>query len=317
MAVTMGDYAMSSSDPYEKAVVKRFIQTSDWLEVVPFKKISGSTLTYRVEEVAPGVSWRDVNEPYPESTGVIAPRTEQLMIVGGDVFIDAFIKRTQRTGGDAFDIEGQQYDMKARALAREVERAALEGDPLVDPSEMMGLRARLTGGQVISAGTNGATLTLAMLDSLIDAVSGDLGPIHLWMNKTNRRKVTNLVNAIGGSVNVTYTGGGRGDINKMVASYQGIPIHVVEDSYDFSTILGFDETTGSSSITSSIYATALSEDMGVHMIYNGDGPMVDVRRVGETLLSAAPGQVGRIEFYPGMVIKHPKAAGRLRGVLAG
>src|SRR5689334_17989926 len=232
MALTLGDAAMQSSDPYVKGVVKRFMQTSDWLKLVPFPKISGATYTYRIEEVAPGVSWRDVNEPYPESTGVIAPRTETLMIVGGDVFVDNFIQRTQRQGGDGIDIVAHQYDMKSRSLAREVERAAFEGDPLVDPSEMMGLRARLTGGQVISAGTNGATLTLAMLDSLIDSVSGDLGPIHLWMSKANRRKITNLVNAIGGSVNVTYSDSGRANINKMVESYQGIPIHVVEDSFD-------------------------------------------------------------------------------------
>ncbi len=317
MAVTLADYAMQSSDPYEKGVVKRFTQTSDFLKVVPFEQISGSTYTYRIEEVAPGVSWRDVNEPYPESTGVIAPRTESLMILGGDVFVDNFIRRTQRKSGDSFDVEAQQYDMKARSLAREVERAAFEGDPLVDPSEMMGLRARLTGSQVISAGTNGATLTLAMLDSLIDAVGMDLGPLHLWMNKTNRRKITNLMNAAGSSVVINYSMEERGKINDLIPAYQGIPIHVVEDSFDFSTLLGFDEIQGSSSIASSIYVTAMSKDMGVHMLYNGDGPTVDVKVVGQTLLSAAPGQVGRIEFYPGMAIKHPRAAARLRGVIAG
>jgi len=317
LALTLADHTMQSTDPYEKGFVKRFVKTSDFIAVVPYKKIDGSVYRYRQEEVAPGISWRDVNEPFPESTGVISGRFEELKLLGGDVFIDNFILRTQRKGGDGFDEKAAAYDAKARSMARELERAAFEGDPLVDPSEMAGLRSRLTGGQVISAGANGAQLTLAMLDSLVDAVSGDLGTIHLWMSKAHRRKVTNLIGALTGSTNVNYTPDSRGQIGKMVMQYNGVPIHVVEDSWDFSTILAFDETTGNSAITSSIYATAMGEEMGVHMIYNGDGPTVSVQDVGETLLAAAPGMVGRVEHYPGMVIKHPKAAARLRGILTG
>jgi hypothetical protein len=313
MALTLGDHAFQGTDLFEQGVVKRFQQTSALMKVLPFRKINGDTYKYRVEEVSPGVSWRSVNEAYPESTGVIAPRIEELKLVGGDVFIDNFIKRTQNTGGDAIDHRATQYDMKARALAREFERAFFEGDPLIDPDEMMGLRARLTGGQVISAGTNGAALTLAMLDSLIDAVSMDVGSLHLFMNKTVRRKITNLVNAIGGSVVINY-GTIDGAAGKVATQYNGIPINVVEDQWDFSTILGYDEQTGSSAVTASIFAVAFGEEMGVHGIYNGNGPTVDVYDVGETLLATAPGQVGRIEFYPGMCIKHPKAAARLRGI---
>lgn len=312
MALTLQDHALQSSDLFEQGVVKRFVETSDLMKVIPFKKIRGDTYKYRVEEVAPGVSWRRVNEAYPESTGVIAPRVEELKLLGGDVFIDNFIRRTQATGGDAIDHRAVQYDMKARALAREFERSFFEGDPLVDPDEMMGMRARLTGSQVITAGTNGATLTLAMVDQLIDAVSANLGQVHLFMNKTLRRKMTNLANAIGGSVVINYE-----DISKVgrqITMYNGIPIHIVEDMWDFSTILDFDETCGSSAVTASIYAVVFGEEMGVHGIYNGDGPTVDVYDVGETLLASAPGQVGRIEFYPGLCVKHPKAAARLRGI---
>lgn len=313
MALTLADHALQGTDLFEQGVVKRFTETSDLMKVLPFRKISGDTYKYRVEEVAPGVSWRRVNEAYPESTGVVAPRVEELKLIGGDVFIDNFILRTQRRGGDAFDEQQHQYDMKSRSLAREFERAFFEGDDLVDPDEMVGLRRRLVGNQVILAGAGGATLTLAMIDSLIDAVAADVGEIHLWMNKALRRKMTNLVNAIGGSVVVNYSS--ISDTGRQIQRYNGIPIHVVEDSWDVSTILGFDEDPGDGTQdTSSIYATAFSEDMGVHAIYNGDGPTVDVQVVGETLLSAAPGQVGRIEFYPGMAIKHPRAAARLRGV---
>jgi hypothetical protein len=312
MALTLADHALQGTDLMEQGVVKRFETTSPLMKYLPFKKIRGDTYKYRQEEVMPGVSWRRVNEAYPESTGVIAPRIESLSLLGGDIFIDNFIRRTEMTGGDSISHKAIQYDMKARSLAREFERAFFEGDPLVDPDEMMGLRARLTGSQVISAGTNGATLTLAMLDSLVDAVSMDLGQVHIFTNKTLKRKITNLVNAVSGAQHINYTS--QNDFGKMITSYNGIPIHAVEDMWDFSTIRDFDETTGSSAVTASIYAVVFGEEMGVTGLYNGDGPTVDVYDVGETLLASAPGHVGRIEFFPGMAIKHPKAAGRLRGL---
>jgi hypothetical protein len=317
MAATLADLMVASSDPYEKAVVERFRLTSDLIDLMPWKRVPGLTYRYRVEEVAPGVSWRDVNEAYPESTGVIAPRNENIMILGGDVFIDNALLKNERRGGDAYNFQASQYDMKARSLARELERAILEGDDLVDPSEMMGLRRRLTGSQVILAGAGGATLTLTMIDNLLDAVDMSLGNVHLFMSKADRRTLTDRVNAIGTSVMITYTS--ANEATKRIDSYYGVPIHVVEDGWDASTLLGKDEDPGDGTQdTSSIYAVAFGDEMGVcGLIGNTEGegsPLVEVSEVGETT-SGPPGIMGRIETYPGLMMKHPRAAARLRGVL--
>lgn len=315
MAGTLADLMVASSDPFEQGVIKRFRLTSDLIDLLPWKTIPTNTYKYRVEEVLPGVSWRNVNEAYPESTGLIAPRIEQTMILGGDVFLDNALLRNERKGGDAIGYQASQYDMKARALARELERSILEGDDLVDPSEMMGLRRRLTGSQVILAGAGGATLTLTMVDSLLDAVDMSLGNVHLFMSKTDRRKMTNLVNAIGGSVNITYRS--LNDTGKVIEAYYGVPIHVVEDGWDASTLLGKDEDPGDGTAdTSSMYAVAFGDEMGVcGLLSGGDGnPLVDVREVGETT-SGPPGIMGRIEAYPGLMIRTPRAAARLRGIL--
>jgi hypothetical protein len=109
------------------------------------------------------------------------------------------------------------------------------------------------------------------------------------------------------------------DTGPVIQRYYGIPIHVVEDGWDASTLLGFDEDPGNGTVTSSsIYAVVFGEEMGVcGLISGGDGdPLVDVREVGETT-SGAPGIMGRIECYPGMMIKHPRAAARLRNVILG
>lgn len=317
MAATLADYMVASTDPFEKEVVKRFRLTSDLVDLMVWKRVPGLVYRYRVEDVAPGVSWRDVNEAYPESTGVISPRSENIMIAGGDVFIDRALLKNERRGGDAFDFQASQYDMKARSLAREIERAILEGDDLVDPSEMMGLRRRLTGSQVILAGTGGAALTLTLMDSLLDAVDMSLGNVHVFMSKRDRRTLTNLVNTIGGSVNITYRS--INDTGKVIEAYYGVPIHVVEDAWDASTLLGKDEDPGDGTQdTSSIYALAIGDEMGVCGLMGnseGDGsPLVEVYEVGETT-SGPPGIMGRIETYPGLMMTSPRAAARLRGIL--
>ena len=318
MAGTLADLAVMSSDEYERGVIERFKLTSDFIRLLPQKTIKGTTYKYRVEEVAPGVSWRDVNVGYPESTGVIAPRIESTMIVGGDVFLDNALLKNGRSGGDSLDLKAEQYDMKARSLARELERAYFEGDDLVNPSEMPGLRRRLTGNQVIPVSAGGGPLTLPLVDTLVDAVDRSIGTPHIFSNKTLARKATNLVNAIGGSVVINWSD--VNDSGPIIQRYYGIPWHVVEDGWDASSLLGFDEDPGDGTAdTASIYCVIFDEQMGVcGLISGGDGdPLVSVREVGETTASGAgnpPGIVGRIETYPGLMVKSPRAAARLRGV---
>lgn len=311
MALTLADHAVQHDNLFAQGVVKIFDEENPILRIIPMVPIQGDAHKYRVEEVMPGVQWRRVNEDYAESTGVIGARTEPLYILGGETFMDNYILRTQGTGRGTFDHRRTQWEMKSRALSREYSRAFFEGDDLVDPDEMPGMRRRLQGSQVLLAGTNGASLTVAMVDELIDTVIS--GNVHLFMHKTLRRKFTSLLLAggVGSTYQVTY-----GDIDKMgkqVMQYNGVPIHVIEDRGNANSILGFDETAGTSAVTSSIYAINFAED-SVYGIFNGDGPPVEVRDLGED--QDSPGEKGRIEFFTGLVMKHPRGAARLRGLLA-
>lgn len=313
MALTLSDMAIQSSDPFEAGVMERFALTSDLAKVMTWKKISGDSYRYRVEELLPGIEWRRVNQAYAESTGVISPRVEYIGILGGEFFVDRALKRMQRRNGDAVDLIVEQANMKSRALARELERAFFEGDDLVDPDELIGLRRRLTGNQVILAGTGGAVLTLSMVDTLIDAVAKSMGQVHLFMPKNVRRKLTDLVNAAGGSVRIQYTD--INDVGKQISRYDGYPIHVVEDDWDTSTILDAEDPGDGTADTYSVYAVTFGDD-AVTALVNGDEPtVVDCYQVTKETESGPPGEKWRVEIYPGMAIKHPRAAARLRGVL--
>ncbi len=311
MALTLSDHAVQHDNLFAQGVVKIFDEENPILKYIPMKPIDGDAHKYRVEETMPGVEWRRVNQDYNESTGVIGARVEPLYIIGGETFMDNFILRTQGRGRGSYDHRRTQWEMKARGLSREYSRAFFEGDDLVDPDEMPGLRRRLTGSQVLLAGTNGAALTLAMIDELIDTVIA--GNTHLFMNKFLRRKMTSLINQGGSSATYQITYDDVDSLGRQTMRYGGVPIHVIEDRGNQNTILGFDETAGSSSVTSSIYAVTFGDDE-VYGIFAGDGPPVEVRDLGED--QDSPGEKGRIEFFTGLVLKHPRAAARLRGLLA-
>lgn len=312
MALTMADMALQSTDPLEKGVLKRFTTTSDLARVMNWKKITGSIYKYRQEEILSGIEWRRINQAYAESTGVIAPRAEELKILGGEFFVDKALVRLSRRGGDSIDLVSEQADMKARALARELERAVFEGDDLVDPDEMMGIRRRLTGNQVINAGAGGALLVQGMVDQLLDAVAFDIGSVHIFTSKAVRRKFTNVVNASTGAVRINYTDIDK--IGKQIQAYDGVPIHVVEDDWDASTILDAEDPGDNTVDTYSMYAIAFG-DQAVTGLVNGDGPLVDCYQVTDETETGPPGEKWRIETYPGMAIHHPRAAARLRQVL--
>src|SRR3546814_2252142 len=88
---------------------------------------------------------------------------------------------------------------------------------------------RLTGDQVITAGANGAALTMDMLDDLVDAVRGT--PSVLVMNKAMRRAVVKLARS---SQVLSIT---RDYFGREVEAYGGVPMAVIERSEEHTSEL--------------------------------------------------------------------------------
>lgn len=311
MALTLADHAIQHDNLYAQGVVKLFEEESPVMRYLSFQAINGDAYKYRIEEALPGVQYRAVNEDYAESTGTISSRVAQLYLLGGETFMDNFLLRTQGKGAGTFDHQRTQWEMKSRALGREISRAFFEGDNLADPDEPAGLRQLLPSSQVYLAATNGGPLTPAMLDESLDMVIP--GNVHIFMNALNRRKLTAAMLAGGAAATYQITYDGVDSMGEQTVRYGGAPIHIIRDRGTGSGILGFDETCGTSTITSSIYIVNFDQD-SVFGIYNGDGPPVEVRDLGED--QDSPGERGRIEFFWNWVMKHPRGAARIRGLTA-
>ena len=302
MSMTLVEAAkLISGDEVRSSVIELYAESSDLLRVLPFDDISGNALKYNREETLPGIGFRGVNEAYPESTGVINPITEPLVIAGGDLDVDLFIIETM---GE--QIRSVHEAMKVKALALAWTAKFIKGDMTSDPKEYDGLQVRLTGTQLIGNGatSGGDPLSLAKLDELIDAVDN---PTHLGMNKAMRRRLTQAARDpnVGGYITWDVDEFGR-----RVAEYNDLPILILDEDNTGGQILPFTEAApgGGASVSTSIYCLS-AEDGKCVGLQNG---APDVRDLGE--LDTKPVVRTRVEWYSGVAMFHPKGAARLWGI---
>ncbi|KKN16985.1 hypothetical protein LCGC14_0970390 [marine sediment metagenome] len=304
MDITLLEAAKHSKDVLEASVSKIIVEASPVLEYLPQKTINGPAFRYHREASLGTVSWRGVGGTYTPDAGVINPLFEPLVILGGEIRIDNFEVKVM---SNLLNLKAEKYRMKARQAGITFSETFFEGDTAVDPFQFDGLRKRLTGNQKILLTAGGGALTLAKIDELLDAVLGDGGDKVLWMSPTMRRKVTTLVRAVTGSGLINFT---QDAFGKQQMAYAGTPIRIVRREDDGTSFFLYDEDPGDSvEDTASIYCTRFGTDY-LHGIQSKSLPTV--KDFGE--VEAGPYHLGRIEWYTGLVLKHPRAAGRLYGI---
>lgn len=301
--LTLAEAAKLAQTPLQRGVIELFPRTSIILQHLPFLNVSSDSYKYNIEQSLPGVAFRGINETYTESTGVINPATETLAILGGVVDVDRVLLKTQ---GNLQDIRALHTGLKAKAMALRFSKEFIKGDSAIDTKSFDGLQKRLTGSQLIAAGSTsgGDVLTLNLLDQLIDAVQG--GPDLLLMNATMRRQVNKLIRAAGQATEVVSDAFG-----KQLMAYAGIPIGIVENDEAGNAILPFTEANpgGGTAASTSIYACSFGAGEKVSGLQCGGLSVVD-----HGLISGTPVYRTDFEWVCGCAVFHPKSAARLHGL---
>lgn len=321
MAVTVLQAAIDNRyDPMQGTIIQMYDKFSKVLDDMPMDENEGRYYDYERMAVMPSVGWRAFNQAWTESSAQTTPFREHGKVLGGEVKIDVQLLRTARDGGRK--TKKIQTEAKMLASALEWDRSFFEGSELNDADEMVGLRARLAGNQLINAGTGGATLTLAMVYELLAAVPfgrdtwqgakrGEGVKKVLYMNTYLRRKLTSLVEAQTGSIRIERTENQFGIPVEMIG---GAEIKVVEEVGTGVTMLDFDEDDGSGNAdTASMYCVAYGDRL-VHGFYarQPNGPIFGTKVVDE--MESEPRWMLRTEAYVGMAIDHPRAAARLNHI---
>ncbi|MEY2249313.1 major capsid protein [Streptomyces sp. BF23-18] len=313
MAVTLVEAAKLSTTNLQRGVIETFVQESSILDRIPFLTIEGNAYGYNEEATLPGVAFRSVNEAYTESTGTVNQKSESLVILGGDADVDKFIVKTR---GNLNDQRATQTRMKVKAASYKFQDTFFNGDVAVDAKSFDGLKKRLTGAQVLDAATNGmgpvagAHDFFDLLDALVASVPGLNGSNGaIYANRLIRSKVQSSARRLGGVEMIR-----EALTQKMILTYNGIPLLDPGQNAAGTDILPQTETQGSSSAASSVYAVKFGQsedDRAVTGLTNGGVQAYDL---GE--LQEKPAYRTRIEFYTGLAVFGGKAAARLRGVLS-
>ena len=254
MALTLDEASKLSNDILLQGVVETIVKDSPILQELPFIEIVGNGLTYNQEKTLPSIDFYDVGDTWAESTPTFEQITANLKIMGGDADVDNFLKATR---SNLQDLEAAVIELKAKALRRKFEETFIYGDATANPKQFDGLRKLIdttTGSdQLIAAGTTGATLSLSMLDELIDAVKGGK-PGMLLMSRRSRRKINALVRAAGGMMETD-----RDKWGNFTHLWDGIPIGVNDWILDTHTVSSSLETSTTGGTCSTIYAVQLGE----------------------------------------------------------
>ena len=254
MALTLAEAEKLSNDLLLQGVIETIIKDSPVLQRLPFIQIVGNGLTYTRESVLPTVDFYDVGDVWAESTPEFTKPTATLAILGGDADVDNYLKETR---SNIQDLETAVVEQKAKALRHEFEKEFLYGNSATNSKQFDGIIKLIdtatTSDQVIAMAATGATLTLAKIDQLIDAVKGGK-PDLLLMSRRSRRKVQTLARAAGTNLQV-----GEGLLGQQVQLYNGIEVAITDWQADVHALTSSLESAYTGGACSTIYALSLGE----------------------------------------------------------
>ena len=296
MALLRTEAEKLSNNDLISGVIEEIIDREETFALLPFVGVNGKAYVYNRENVLATASWLDPNTNVPEDASTFTTVTALVKILIGDVDVDKFLQ----TMDDTNDQKATQIALKAKALAREFHRTFAEGDEGTTPQEFDGLPNQVTVGQTMQAGTNGAALALTMLDELADMVPN--GADAYVMRSGTIRAYYALLRAAGGTTPVMIE---LENFGKPVLSHNGIPI--LRNDY-----LAINETLGSGTDLTSVYAVRMNEADGLHGIYAGPNAGIVVEDIGTVQNRDATRT--RLKWYTGLALKSTRSLARLEGI---
>lgn len=296
MALLLTEAAKLATDVLQRGVIETIIKDSPILQTLPFMTIEGNSYKYTQENTLGSADFYAVNATWSESAATFTQQSATLAILGGDADVDNFI---QRTASNVQDQRAIQVAKKSKAVSQKFEDTFLNGSTATDPNSFNGVKALITNvTQIVEGGVNGAALTLAMVDDLIDRVKGGK-PDILLMSKKTRRKLKSLLQA-----SAHYVERGESSFGRMVMMYDGIPIEVSDWISDT-------EVQGNTAINSSIYALSFAAEEALSGLQNGGIEVVDVGQ-----LESKDASRVRIRWYCGLALFNQLRCAKLIGVQA-
>lgn len=286
-----------SNNQLVAGLIEEIITVNEFFGLLPFAQVNGKAYVYHRENTLPTVSFLDPNDTLTEDAGTFTEVVSKLRILAGDVDVDNFLNETMSDTDNQLAI---QLALKTKAMGRQFQDTAVNGDNAVNPKSFDGMKVLTPAAQTFAAAANGGALTLNMLDQLIDMVPNK--PDFIMMRSGTRRAFVSLIRAASGNTGAMLQ---HPNFDVPVLAHNGVPI-IVND------FLPGTEVQGSSSTTCSIYAARCNEMDGLHGLYGGDSAGFRVESIGAVQNKDAVRT--RVKWYCGMALKSTKSIARLSGI---
>jgi len=204
----------------------------------------------------------------------------------------------------------------SKSYGRKLADLVINGDSAVNSLQFDGIEKKVraesrmvamdTGTMGSTAGSAETELTIARLREVIDSVEPGL-PDALVMNKTMRRKLTNLMNSAGSGISLPSIE----MFGRRVKTFDDIPI--IENDYISNAEQYAAAGTWTSSTATSIYAVKFGMDKGGYtLLHNGGFFDVEFQNLG--IRKNRNEEVYRLIGYPGSAVFEPKSIVGLGGI---
>lgn len=307
-SVTLAESAKLSQDMLVSGVIENIVTVNRFYDVLPFTGIEGNAITYNRENALGGVENLGVGGVIGTGAGKDAATftqvTASLTTIIGDAEVNGLI---QATRSNFTDQAATQIASKAKSVGRTYQNQMVNGDGTSNTVE--GLLALVAAGQTISSGTNGASLSLDNLDTLLDQVKDKDGEVDfLMMNSRDLRGYYKLLRAANGAtINETVTL----PSGVQIPAYRGVPIF----RNDWMPI---DQDKGTSTgVASTVFAGTLddgSNRVGISGLTAMNNFGIGVEDVGTS--ETKDERIYRVKFYCGLAVYSDLGLAALDGVLA-
>ncbi len=300
--VTLAESAKLSQDMLVQGVIENIIVVDRFFEVLPFTEIDGNALAYNRENALGTVQFAGVTDTITaKNPATFTKVTSSLTTLIGDAEVNGLIQAT-RSGIN--DQRAVQIASKAKNIGMTYRDKLVTGTG--SSNQFTGLLSLASGAQTIDAGTNGAALTLAILDELLDQVTDKNGIVdYMLMPSRTLRSYYALLRALGGaSIGdvVTLPSGAQ------VPAYRGTPIFRNDN-------MPIDQTHGTETAASSILAGTLDDGsmtMGIAGMTARDEAGIRITNIGES--ETKDESITRIKFYNGLANFSEKGLALVTGI---
>ena len=286
--ITLAESAKLCQDQLVAGVIETIVTVNPLFELLPFNNIDGNALSYTRELTMGDSQFLGVGGTITaKNAATFQTVSSGLTTLIGDAEVNGLIQATRSGINDQTAV---QVASKAKSVARKFMDAMINGDGTGD--SFQGLLALTPASQKVNTGPNGANLSFALLDELLDMVKDKDGNAdYILMPRRSIRTYKSLLRALGGAtIDEVHTlpSGSR------IMTYNGVPIL----PNDFIPV---NQSMGSSSGTTTIFAGTFddgSEKMGISGLTAQNNAGISIKRIGEK--ENADEVITRVKFYCGM-----------------